>query len=160
MLSKQDVADVVVSVARPPCAGAGSLSRTKVGSLFVNSRIQDGVSVNSSGASSHACVSYFDALLSAPARAPAASVVARRASPSSAAVGLCMDDDGSHVHGACSDSWSDTGHALSSDVSGGFKLTQMSTSYSWEGCRVPWGTKGGVSGTPKICTLSQRWEQW
>ena len=58
---------------------------TKLGRPFVNSRIQDGVSVNSSGASSPACVSHLDALLSAPARAPAASVVARRAAPSSAA---------------------------------------------------------------------------
>ena len=85
MLSKQDEADAVISVAWPPCALAGSLSGTKLGRPFVNSRIQDGVSVNSSGASSHACVSHLDALLSAPARAPAASVVARRAAPSSAA---------------------------------------------------------------------------
>ena len=107
ILSKQDEADAVGSGARPPCAGVGSLSGTKVGRPHVNSRIQFGVSVNPTGASSHACASYLDALLSAPARAPAASVVARRSAPSSAAVGLCMHDDGTLVHGACSSSWSD-----------------------------------------------------
>ena len=123
----------------------------KVGRPFVNSRTQAGVSANSSGASSHACVSYLDALLSAPARAPAASVVARCAAPSSAAVGLCMHDDGTLVHGACSNSWSDTGHAQNSAVSGGLLPTHRSTSYSWELCREgPTGTrrtKGGVSGS-------------
>ena len=79
----------MVSGVRPPCVSVGSLSGT-------NSRIQDGVFVNSSCASSHACVSYLDALLAA-----------RRFAPS-AVVGLCMHDDGSPVHDACSNSWSDT----------------------------------------------------
>ena len=90
-------------------ARVGSLSGTKVGRPGVNSRIQDGVFVNSSGASSRACVSYLDALLAAPARALAASTAARRFAPPSGVVGLCMHDDGSPVHDACSNSWSDTG---------------------------------------------------
>ena len=72
-----------------------------------NSRIPCGVtrlsSSNSSGASSHACVSYLDALLAAPARAPAAS-----AARTSAVVGLCMHDDDTLLHDA-HNSWSDTG---------------------------------------------------
>ena len=77
-----------------------------------NPRIHCGVtrlsSSNSSGVSSHACVSYLDALLAAPARAPAALAAARRVAPFSAVVGLGMHDDGSPVHDACSNSWSDT----------------------------------------------------
>ena len=77
-----------------------------------NSRIHCGVtrlsSPNSSGVSSHACVSFLDALLAAPARAPAALTAARRVAPFSAVVGLGMHDDGSSVHDACSNSWSDT----------------------------------------------------
>ena len=77
-----------------------------------NSRIHCGVtrlsSSNSSGVSSHACVLYLDALLAAPARAPAAFTAARRVAPSSAVVGLGMRGDGSPVHDACSNSWSDT----------------------------------------------------
>ena len=77
-----------------------------------NSRIYCGVtrlsSSNSSGVSSHACVSYFDALLAAPARAPAALTAARQVAPFSAVDGLGMHDDGSSVHDACSNSWSDT----------------------------------------------------
>ena len=74
-----------------------------------NSRIHCGVtrlsSSNSSGVSSHSCVSYLDALLAAPARAFTA---ARCVAPSSVVVGLVMHDDGSPVHDACSISWSDT----------------------------------------------------
>ena len=66
-------------------------------------------SKNSSGESSRARMSYLDAVLSAPARALAAALVARCSAPSSAAVGLCMHDDGSLVHDACSVSSSDTG---------------------------------------------------
>ena len=55
----------------------------------------------------HACVSYLDALLSAPARAPAALTAARRVAPFSAVVGLGMHGNGSSVHDACN-SWSDT----------------------------------------------------
>ena len=51
-------------------------------------------SFNSSCGSSRACMSYLDAVLSAPARAPAAALVARCSAPSSSAVGLCM-----HAHG-------------------------------------------------------------
>ena len=77
-----------------------------------NSRFHGGVtrlSSNPSGVSSHACVSYLDALLAAPARALAALTAARRVAPFSAVVGLGMHDDGSSVHDACSNSWSDTG---------------------------------------------------
>ena len=83
-------------------------------------------SFNSSCGSSRACMSYLDAVLSAPARAPAAALVARCFAPSSSAVGLCMHAHGSLVHDACSNSWSDTGRV-----------------------RGPTGrrcTKGGVSG--------------
>ena len=65
-----------------------------------NSRFPCGVtrlSSNSSGVSSHACVSYLDALLSAPARAPAALTAARRVAPFSAVVGLGMHGNGSSV---------------------------------------------------------------
>ena len=89
-------------------ARVGSRSGTKGGKPCVKARIQDGVFVNSSGVSCHACVSYLDALLAAPARAPGASTAARRFAPSSAVVGLGMHDDGSPVHDACSNSWSDT----------------------------------------------------
>ena len=65
---------------------------------------------NSSGVSSHACVSYLDALLSAPARAPAALTAARRVAPLSAVVGLGMHGNGTSVHDACN-SWSDTGRS-------------------------------------------------
>ena len=65
-------------------------------------------SFNSSCGSSRACMSYLDAVLAAPARAPAASAAARRSAPSSSAVGLCMHAHGSLVHDACSNSWSDT----------------------------------------------------
>ena len=67
--------------------------------------------MNSLGESSRACMSYLDALLSALARAFAPALVARCAAPSSAAVGLCMHDDGTPVHDVCSNSWSDTGSA-------------------------------------------------
>ena len=76
-----------------------------------NSRFPCGVtrlSSNSSGVSSRACVSYLDALLSAPARAPAALTAARRVAPFSAVVGLDMHGNGSSVHDA-RNSWSDTG---------------------------------------------------
>ena len=62
----------------------------------------------SSCGSSRACMSYLDAVLSAPARAPAAALVARCSALSSSAVGLCMHAYGSLVHDACSNSWSDT----------------------------------------------------
>ena len=102
-------------------------------------------SINSYGESSRARMSYLDAVLSAPARAPAASLVARCSAPSSAAVGVCMHDDGSSVHGA-----------RNSGGTGGLLPVQRSTSYclgnSWSDTgRVqgPTGTrrvKGGVSG--------------
>ena len=66
-------------------------------------------SINSFGGSSRARMSYLDAVLSDLARAPAAALVARCSAPSSPAVGLCMHDDGSLVHDACSNSCSDTG---------------------------------------------------
>ena len=56
-------------------------------------------SSNSSGVSSHACVSYLDALLSARARALAALTAARRVAPFAAVVGLGMHGNGSSVHG-------------------------------------------------------------
>ena len=89
-------------------ARVGSLCRTRSGIPCVNARIQDGVFHNSSGVSSHASASYLDALLAAPARAPAASTAARRVAPSSAVVGLGMHDEGSPVHDA-HNSWSNTG---------------------------------------------------
>ena len=65
-----------------------------------NPRIHDVVtrlsSTNSPGASQPACVSYHDALLAAPARAPAASSVARRTARTSV-VGLCMHGDGTSM---------------------------------------------------------------
>ena len=89
-------------------SGTGDARRaTDSGRPGVSSRIHDSVSVNSSGASSHACVSYLDALLAAPARAPAASA-AFRTSRTSAVVGLCMHDDDTPMHDA-HNSWSDTG---------------------------------------------------
>ena len=108
-----------------------------------NSRIHCGVtrlsSSNSSGVSSHACVSYLDALLAAPARAPAALTAARRVAPFSAVVGLGMHDGGSSLHDACSNSWSDTVRE--------------------KGPRAQGGSKVGVPARPKICVLSQRWRQ-
>ena len=91
-------------------------------------------------------IQYLDAVLSAPARAPAAALVARCSSPSSAAVGLCMHGDGSFVHGA-----------RNSGGTGGLLLVQRSTSYcldnSWSDTvklqgptRRRRGTKGGVPG--------------
>ena len=90
-------------------------------------------------------MSYLDAVLSAPARAPAAALIARCSAPSSAAVGLCMHDDGSSVHGA-----------RNSGGTGGLLPEQRSTSYclenSWSDTgrvQCPTGrrcTKGGVSG--------------
>ena len=127
----------MVSGVRPPCAGVGSLSGRKVGRPGVNSRIQYGVFANSSGASSHACVSHFDALLAALARAPAASTAARRVAPS-AVVGLCMHDDGSPVHDACSNSWSRLGYMVP---------------------RAQGVPKVGFPVRPKIFALSQRWRQ-
>ena len=105
-----------------------------------NSRIHCGVtrlsSSNSSGVSSHACVSYLDALLAAPARAPAAFTAARRVAPSSAVVGLGMHDDGSPVHDACSNSWSDT--VWVPRAQGGSKCTFPSPGSSWYPIRVTW----------------------
>ena len=66
------------------------------------------LSINSCDESSRACMSYLDAVLSAPARAPAAALVARCSAPSSAAVGLCMHGDVSSMH-VGRNSWSDTG---------------------------------------------------
>ena len=119
-------------------ARVGSLSRTRGGRPCVNARIQDGVFHYSSGVSSHACASYLDALLAAPARAPAASTAARRVAPSSAVVGLGMHDDGSPVHDA-HNSWSDTV---------GFWVP-----------RAHRGSKVGFRVRPKICVLSRRWRQ-
>ena len=130
--SQLDEASAVVVRAQPSCAGPSSArgGLPKFGRPSVNSRVMDRVSrlsfMNSSGESSRACMSYFDALLSAPARAPAAALVARCSAPLSAAVGLCMHDGGTLVPDACSNSWSDTGS------------TQVPT-----GRR---STKGGVSG--------------
>ena len=89
------------SAAADECAWPGQNSRFHCGVTRLSSS-------NSSGVSSHACVSYLDALLSAPARAPAALTAARRVAPFSAVVWLGMHDDGSPVHDACSNSWSDT----------------------------------------------------
>ena len=110
-------------------ATAGDSTRIIVASDVVTRAL----SFNSSCGSSRACMSYLDAVLSAPARAPAAALVARCSAPSSSAVGLCMHAHGSLVHDACSNSWSDT-------VEGG-------------------APKVGFPVRPKICTLSQRWRQ-
>ena len=90
--------------------GGGLVSRAGDSErIFVAS---DGVTCsspfNSSCGSSRAYMSYLDAVLSAPARATAAALVARCSAPSSSAVGLCMHAHGSLVHDACSNSWSDT----------------------------------------------------
>ena len=81
-----------------------NLAKSTASDVLTVSRL----SSNSSGVSSHACVSYLDALLSAPACAPAALTAARCVAPLSAVVGLDMHVDDSSVHGACN-SWSDTG---------------------------------------------------
>ena len=110
--------DLAESTATDKCARPGHNSRIHCGVIRLSS--------NSSGVSSHACVSYLDALLAAPARAPAALTAARRVALHSAVVGLGVHEDGSSVHDACSNSWSDTG-----------------------GVKGPTGrrcTKGGVSG--------------
>ena len=87
-------------------SGIGDARRaTDAGRPGVSSGIHDSVTVDSSGASSHACVSFLDALLAAPARAPVASD-ASRTSCTSTVVGLCMHDDDTpmHVaHNSCSD---------------------------------------------------------
>ena len=90
------------STATDECARPGHNSRFHCGVTRLSS--------NSSGVSSHACVSYLDALLSAPARAPAALTAARRVAPFSAVVGLGMHGHGTSVHDACN-SWSDTGRS-------------------------------------------------
>ena len=80
-----------------------NLAKSTASDVLAVSRL----SSNSSGVSSHACVSYLDALLSAPACAPAALTAARRVAPLSAVVGFGMHGDDSSVHDACN-SWSDT----------------------------------------------------
>ena len=75
-------------------------------------------SVHSSGAPSHACVSYLDALLAAPARAPAAFSLACRTARTSAVVDLCMHGDGTSMHGV-----------RNSGGTGGLLPVHRSTSY-------------------------------
>ena len=106
-----------------------------------NSRFPCGVtrlSSNSSGVSSHACVSYLDALLSAPARAPAALTAARRVAPFLLLLGwACMG----------------MAHLCMMHVIRG--RTRL-------GHRVPregGAPKVGFPVRPKICVLSQRWRQ-
>ena len=119
-------------------SGIGDACRaTDAGRPGVSSRIHDSVTVNSSGASSHACVSYLDALLAAPASAPAASD-AFRTSCTSAVVGLCIHNDDTPMHVA-HNSWSDTVR---------FRVPR-------EG-GVP---KVGFPDRSKICVLPQRWRQ-
>ena len=111
---------------------AESTATDECARLGQNSRIHCGVtrlsSSNSSCVSSHACVSYLDALLAAPARAPAALTAARRVAPFSAVDGLGMHDDGSSVHDACSNSWSDT---LRGTGSHGHKEVKSATRNHW-----------------------------
>ena len=77
--------------ARTARATAGERAGITGSSHHVVTRFSSNIS---SGDSSRARMSYLDAVLSAPARAPAAALVARCSAPSSAAVGLCMYDDG------------------------------------------------------------------
>ena len=85
-------------------SGGGRTAPATAGELDSRDSV---TSFNSSCGSSRACMSYLDAVLSAPDRAPAAALVARSSAPSSA-VGLCVHAHGSLVHDACSNSWSDT----------------------------------------------------
>ena len=89
-------------------SGGGRCASAAAGALDSREFVTCASSLNSSCGSSRACMSYLDAVLSAPARAPAAALVARSVAPSSSAVGLCMHAHGSLVHDACSNSWSDT----------------------------------------------------
>ena len=136
-------------------SGTGDARRaTDAGRPGVSSRIHDSVTVNSSGASSHACVSYLDALLAAPARAPAASD-AFRTSCTSAVVGLCMHDDDTPMHGA-HNSWSDTvrlqGPTVTRRVKGGVfcpaeDLRPVSEVEAGVNFRLAGGVRGQVAGS-------------
>ena len=75
-------------------SGGGRTASATAGALDSRDFVTCASSLNSSCGSSRACMSYLDAVLSAPARAPAAALVARSSAPSSSAVGLCM-----HAHG-------------------------------------------------------------
>ena len=128
-----------------------------------NSRMHDVVTrlsyINSSGASSHAGVSYLDALLAAPARAPAASSVASRTAPTSAVVGLCMHDDGTS-NAWCSQFrwywWPLACAEVHQLLPGQFVVgTRVRLRLPRAG-GVP---KVGFPVRPKICVLSQRWRQ-
>ena len=109
---KRDVGDGIVAVRSAFGArrgsGGGRNAPATAGDLDSRDFVTCASSLNSSCGSSRACMSYLDAMLSAPARAPAAALVARSLAPSSSAVGLCMHAHGSLVHDACSNSWSDT----------------------------------------------------
>ena len=89
-------------------SGGGRCASAAAGALDSREFVTCASSLNSSCGSSRACMSYLDAVLPAPARAPAAALFARSVAPSSSAVGLCMHAHGSLVHDACSNSWSDT----------------------------------------------------
>ena len=106
--SKRDIVAVRSTLGARRESGGGRTAPATAGELDSRDSVTCASSFNSSCGSSRACMSYLDAVLSAPARAPAAALVARSSSPSSSAVGLCMHAHGSLVHDACSNSWSDT----------------------------------------------------
>ena len=126
----------VVEGGKPAHATAGESDRNLGSSHDVVTRFS---SINSCGESSRARMSYLDAVLSAPARAPAAALVARCSAPSSAAVGLCMHDDGSSVHGA-----------RNSGGTGGLLPVQRSTSYCLENSWSDTGRVQGPTGTRRV----------
>ena len=138
--------NLVESTATDECARLGQ-----------NSRIHCGVkrlsSPNSSGVSSHACVSFLDALLVAPARAPAALTAARRVASFSAVVGLGMHDDGLSVHDASSNPWSDTVRVYRvPQAQGGYRRWGF-----WSGLRFASCLRGGGRGkfsTGRRCTAA------
>ena len=136
-------------------SGTGDARRdTDAGRPGVSSRIHDSVTVNLSGASSHACVSFLDALLAAPARAPAASN-AFRTSCTSAVVGLCMHDDDTpmHVaHNSCSDTCRVQGHTGRRCTKGGVSgpaedLRPVSEVEAGVNFRPAGGVRGQVAGS-------------
>ena len=96
-------------------------------------------------------MSYLDAVLSAPARAPAAALVARSVAPSSSAVGLCMHAHGSLVHDACSNSWSDTVR----EGPTGRKCTKGGVSGPAEDLRPVSEVEAGVNFRPAGCVRGQ-----
>ena len=127
-----------------------------------NSRIHDVVtrlsSINSSGASSHACVSYLDALLGAPARAPSASQL-HVALHAHLLLLVCACMMMAHLCTVLAIQVV----LVASCLCRGPPVTAWTIRVRTRvGLRVPraqGGSKVGVPVRPKICVLSQRWRQ-